>query len=128
MKPKRITLNVAALRHAYELLADTAPFNRWNLPDSHDVIFRVMRARDTAGDYEFDRKSRHIIRISARCVGSLFTLLRIMAHEMIHLYQAHTRPRTDTANVAHNAAFRRLSDEVCHYHGFDRAEFADLDA
>jgi hypothetical protein len=127
MKPRRkFKLTVALLRLVYEMNCETAPFKGWNLPDSHDVVFKVTRDRTTAGYHRF-YKGVHEIGISERCVGSLMVLTRIMQHEQIHLYQAHTEPRTDNPNIMHNAGFRRHSDEVCAIHGWDRMEFADAD-
>lgn len=122
----KIKLTRELLRLNYEMNAATVPFNKWNLPDSHDVIFIVTRSRKVAGYHEM-KNGQHYIGISERCVGSLMTLTRVMQHEMIHCYQVITSPRTDTPGVEHNAAFRRESDAICMVHGWDRMEFADAD-
>lgn len=119
------------LRMAYRLLAESPPFNKWGLPDSHDVKFVITRSNDTSGHYREYRRGRkfdsHEVAISTRAVGTFATLLMIMAHEMIHLYQAISVPRTDSANSMHNVAFRRYADEVVSYHHWDRKAFADID-
>jgi len=131
VKLQSFTLTPEMLRLAYRLLAETPPFNGWNMPDSHDVKFIVTRSRTTAGHYREWKRGRtfdsHEIAISARIVGTLDTLCNIMAHEMVHLYQVISSPRTDTPGVEHNTAFRRLSDEVVAYHHFDRKMFAEID-
>jgi hypothetical protein len=126
-------LNRALLKHAYELMAESPPFNKWNLPDSSEITFVVSRSRSTMGYHRFWKDGfiikslKHEIGISARCVGSLPLLLQVMGHEMVHLYQVHTKPRTDTKGVEHNPAFHRFSDIICRTHSFDRHGFADAD-
>jgi hypothetical protein len=123
-----IPLTPEVLRLAYRLVCETPPFNKWNLPDSQDVLFVVTRSRTTSGHYRWHRYKGvyiHEIAISARCVGSLATLCNIMAHEIIHLFQKITK--TETPNVEHNQGFRRLADEVCNVHHFDRLMFAEID-
>lgn len=131
VKLRSIELTPEMLRMAYRLLAETPPFNKWNMPDSHDVIFIVTKSRDTSGHYREYKRGRafdsHEIAVSARNVGTLYNLMSIMAHEMIHLYQAISKPRTDTPGAEHNTAFRRLADQVVIVHHFDRKMFADID-
>ena len=125
----KFRMTKSQLIQAYQLLSETEPFKAWNLPDATEIKFVVIRSRRMMGYYLNHRRSEieHEIGISERCVGSLMTLLRVMAHEKVHLYQHITKPRTHTPGVEHNAAFRKLSDEVCEIHGWDRMEFADAD-
>jgi hypothetical protein len=126
VKPVGLLLTVDVLRNTYGLLHSTEPFCHWGLPDKHDVEFRVMRMRDTAGDHEYlKRKKLHVIRISSRCVGTFHRLGMIMGHEMIHV--AEVELKTVSPGVMHNLAFLRMSDEVCACHGFDRMDFADIE-
>lgn len=121
-----IKLTKDQLRLGYDLLTETEPFSRWNMMDSSEIRFVVTRARRTVGYYVF-WNGRHEIGISARCVGTVNNLITFMAHEMIHMHQAVTKPRSDTPGVEHNMAFLRLADEVCKHHDFDRHMFADID-
>lgn len=128
---KSFDLTKEMLRLSYRLVAETPPFCNWNLPDSHDVNFVVTRSRITSGHYKEWKRGRkfagHEIGISNRCVGTLHNLIMIMAHEMIHLYQAISLPRTDHPNAEHNHAFLRFADQVTAYHHFDRRMFAEVD-
>jgi len=116
-----VKLTPELLEWAYELVNHTDPFSKWNLPDGHEIEFRVMRGKSVAGDYSRRDDGKHVIRISGRCVGTLSTLLEIMAHEMIHLHQATAKMETKSQ---HNAAFYKLATQVCKIHKFDPKAFA----
>jgi hypothetical protein len=105
-------MSVETLRAAYDLLNAQRPFNLWNLPDGEDVTFRVVRDRKTMG-----WASGTTIAISRSCVGHLDTLLRVMAHEMVHLHQH--RNKLEISGVEHNTAFRRDIARVAKALGFD---------
>ena len=118
--PKKFELSTELMERAYELVAHTSPFDRWNMPPPDEVVFRTTRSKNTIGDYHRDGAGRHIIRGSVHLVGSLFTLIALMSHEMIHLHQC--RAGMLTSNP-HDAAFHKLADQVCAIHGFDRRAF-----
>ena len=108
---------------AYEFLRMTPPFRGWRLPPADEVEFVVARHRRYLGYHRGLRHkvNSHEIGISDSCVGHTNTLLRTMAHEMIHQYQQ--RKRTETSNTEHNAQFHKLARQVCRYHGWDEKEF-----
>jgi hypothetical protein len=110
------------MAHVYDFLSHTAPFDRWNMPPSDEVVFAVTKSAVNAGDYYQNTSGRHVIRASARSIGHTLRLVELMAHEMIHLYQRQTK--MDTAGVQHNAAYHKLAAKVCKYHGFDPRAFA----
>jgi hypothetical protein len=118
-----IDLTPQIIAQAYELLRLTPPFRQWKLPSSADVSFVVSRHRMTIGYHRgLRRKIKwHEIGISSNRVGHTSTLLRTVAHEMIHQHQQ--RARTETANTEHNAEFLRLAKRVCKVHGWDEKEF-----
>jgi len=126
-RSRKLTLTVEQCRLMYRLLSETEPFNGWNMPDSSDVIFKVSRSRNISGYHKEWSTGEHEIGISARCVGTIPTLAAIMGHEMAHLHQCTTKPRTDTPGVEHNLAFRRIADRICEVHHFDRPMFAEID-
>lgn len=106
---------------AYEFLRACEPFRAWRLPHADEIEFRVINARDRRGHYCRGDEARHCIAVSAANVGHTETLIRTLAHEMIHLFQ---RERAlETPNTEHNAAFKRLARLVCLYHGFDPRAF-----
>ncbi len=115
----RITPEMLAA--AYEFLRASAPFRAWALPEADDVEFHVTAARDRRGHYCRGDSARHRIAVSAANVGHSETLLRTVAHEMLHLYQ--NESCSETPNTEHNAEFRRLVRIVCLHHGFDPRAF-----
>lgn len=107
------------LAAAYELLRQTAPFDKWNLPDSEDVTFSVLRTAKLFGDYT---TPPHTIRLSTRRHTRLTGVLATMAHEMLHLHLGEMGCHKDS--VRHGPAFRLLAGEVCVQHPeFDPAIF-----
>lgn len=117
MKP---FLTSEVLEACYEFLKVTGPFRDWNLPDGEDVKFVVDRHHSTAGWYLCDG-GKHTIGISSKCVGHTVTLIQVMAHEMIHLFQRDSS--METKGAEHNAAFKKLAHKVCAVHGFDPKMF-----
>jgi hypothetical protein len=103
------------LAAAYDFLESTDPFRRWNLPPSEDITFRVMRDPSARGWHTI-HKGRDEIAISSTCVKHSHTLIRTMAHEMIHVHERHAKACT---SGAHSAAFKRWAEQVCKVHGFD---------
>jgi hypothetical protein len=103
------------LRAAYNYLNETEPFCRWNLPDGDDITFRVVRDRINQGFHIYDN-GKHTIAVSKNQTGHTITLMGVMAHEMIHVHEQHSRACT---KGEHSAAFRKWALEVCAFHGFD---------
>ena len=112
-----LRLTPEMLATAYEFLRASAPFRAWKLPDADDVEFHVIGARDRRGHYCAGDSALHRIAISASNVGHSETLIRTIAHEMLHLHQR--EQRSETPNTEHNAEFLRLARMVCLHHGFD---------
>jgi hypothetical protein len=118
-----LRLTPEIIEGAYEFLRLTPPFKAWRLPHADEVEFVVSRHRSHVGYHRGPRRKvlMHEIGISETCVGHTNTLLRTMAHEMIHQHQQ--RCRTETPNTEHNAEFLRLAQIVCRHHGWDEKEF-----
>lgn len=114
-----LPLTPDTLKAAYDYLATTPPFSKWNMPDSDDVRFRVTRHKDRFGHY-CRVGGKHEIVVSTHLVGRTDGLMQTMAHEMVHLHQAEACMETP---AQHNAAFRRLASAVCRFHGFDEKVF-----
>lgn len=112
-----LPLSSDVLAAAYEYLSTTQPFSEWNLPDSEDVKFRVIKAPDVRGWYLLGHDGSHTIAVSSRCIGRTQSLIETMAHEMVHLHQGDVK--MDTPGAQHNRAFWKLADSVCGFHGFD---------
>lgn len=121
---RHLPLTPETLARAYDYLASTPPFARWNLPDAGDLTFTVAQHPHLYGWHDSrgrGRRKRHIIAISARSVGHTASLMTVMAHEMLHLHQALTGQ--DSAGTEHNAAFRKDAAAICAVHGFDAKAF-----
>lgn len=111
-----LPLTRETLAAAYDYLCTTPPFNKWNLPESADIEFKIIRSIHFRGWYSTNANGRHVIAISSRCIGRTTSLLETMAHEMVHLHQGDVRMET---KGIHNRAFWILAERVCRYHGFD---------
>lgn len=118
-----LPLTPETLAAAYDYLKSTPPFSKWNLPESDEVLFKVTRVRGWFGRYRWNGK-KHTIEVSSASIGQTQTLLRYMAHEMVHLHleDIGMESRTGGPNT-HNAAFRVLAAHVCKVHGFDPKAF-----
>lgn len=114
-----LPLNRDTLAAAYDYLVTTPPFSRWNMPESEEIRFVVDRHPGRCGGYRREN-GRHVILISSRCVGFSDTLIRCMAHEMVHLHQGDVKMET---GAEHNRAFWKLAERVCKVHGFDERLF-----
>lgn len=110
-----LPLTIDTLRAAYDYLATTPPFVRWNLPDGEDVTFRVVKSLDTRGWYRRVGQ-RHTIGISRNCIGRTDSLMEVMAHEMVHL---HEEQAGACGSGEHSRAFNRWAAQVCKWHGWD---------
>lgn len=110
------------LAGAYEFLRTTPPFRGWKLPHADDVAFTVNKHQLHCGTYQEGPGDRHEITISSVCVGHTDSLVRYMAHEMIHLCQAIAKT-VPKGKVQHNADFTRKAVAACRYHGWDSRLF-----
>lgn len=121
-----LNLSAAMLERAYDFLVVTPPFYTWGMPFADEVEFAVIRNENYLGFFSVQRRETAFgylsleewgkIEISDRCCGHTDTLLRAMAHEMIHLYQWHSGKDTRSK---HNADFKRRAKRVCEAHGWD---------
>ena len=123
-----MTLKLRPDRHlygAYDYLRKTEPFAGWKptLPEPDAVRFVVTRERKRQG-YFIVRDGFPEIGVSQVCIGSTASLMELMAHELIHLFQ--WIAKTETRNVQHNAEFSRLAKRVCAAHVFDPGQFHEL--
>jgi predicted metallopeptidase len=115
-----VPLHPEMLAHAYDYLRSIVPFSGWNLPDSEDVVFRVIKNRRVYGQARLDGP-KYVIEISEARVGRHEVLLSTMAHELVHI-NAHQSCFLNNRSH-HDAAFNKLADQVCKIHDFDRKVF-----
>lgn len=113
-----IPLDRDVLQAAYDYLCTTIPFSKWNLPDSDDVTFRASKKYENVHGrctYSWPGKPQFFIEINQRFIGQTDSLMRTMAHEMLHIHQKQIKAR----DRAHGPTFKRFAEEICRYHGFD---------
>ena len=118
-----LPLNPDMIEAAYNFLCTTPPFNKWKLPSSDEVVFRINLAEDCFATYRWDGEN-HTITVSLKAVAHTITLLEKLSHELVHLYleKEGLESKNGGSNV-HNAAFRKYAARVCKYHGFDPKAF-----
>lgn len=117
-----LPLTPEILRAAYDFLCTTPPFSKWNMPPGEDVKFRVLRGsphRLDYGEYQFVKR-KHVISVMRARTGHTLSLMVLMAHEMVHLYEQETGFATA---AQHTKTFLKLAERVCKYHGFDPKAF-----
>ena len=94
------------------------PFSGWSLPTIDDVKFVVSSDTDCLGTYVFDDElEKHIITISKEKNGHLETVIKTMAHEMIHM-KRYKSSHWDK----HDQVFRQYATKVAIELGFDPQE------
>ncbi|OFX03269.1 MAG: hypothetical protein A3E78_12080 [Alphaproteobacteria bacterium RIFCSPHIGHO2_12_FULL_63_12] len=111
-----LPLTPATLEAAYDFLRAMPPFSRWGLPPGDEIRFRVTSDPEAMGWHSVD-KDGHCIDISGEKVGHLVTLMKTMAHEMIHLRQDELGLKR-----THGKGFAALAHQVSKVHGFDPKE------
>ena len=114
-----IRLTPETLAAAYDYLATMPPFDEWNLPDSSDVRFQVIKSRAVFGQVRWNGTQYHM-QISSRMCQRHMTLIATVAHEMAHIFQ---HSSCFMKRNVHDRAFWLLADEICSRHDFDRAVF-----
>ena len=92
------------------------PFNTWNLPNTALINFVVTNEEDAYGTYVYD-DDIHIITISKAKCSHFETILKTLAHEMIHMKRYKTK-----AWDQHDAVFRRYAKSIANEFGFDPLE------
>lgn len=112
-----LPLNAEMVAHIYDYLNCLPPFDKWNLPPSDDIKFKIIKTKKIFGRY-YKVGDMHHIEISKGSVGSHAILISTVSHEMIHLHLNEL-----DACDEHGPAFQELADLVCKIHGFDRLTF-----
>ncbi len=107
-------MTARVMRASYEYLRETPPFRRWHLPPGEKLRFSVFTSDEDMGRCYPDPLG---IGVSRTYIGRTESLMVVMAHEMVHVYQMQ-KPEGFVL-VEHDAEFRRLAARVCAVHGFD---------
>lgn len=109
-------LSPVHLAHMYDMLRSLPPFDGWKLPDSDAIEFRTPARADVYGEF----KAPNLIVVSVSMHSHLDTIIRTLAHEMIHLAQ-HIQGKDNKAQ--HNASYRRMAKRVTSLYGWDYKAF-----
>lgn len=105
---------------AYEFIKTVPPANEWKLPPAEEVEFRVSKDRNTLGQHTtYKWTKEHIIVISSACISHGDTLLRILAHEMVHAACA----EAGLNQVNHSRPFWERAIPLCVNMGWDPKAF-----
>jgi hypothetical protein len=102
------------------MLLRCRPFSGWTtLPHPDEVRFVVEADPHAMGTYFHDEgeKWEHIVTISKEKCGHLDTVIKTLAHEMIHM-RRHKTTKWDQ----HDAIFRRYAKQIADELGFDPLE------
>jgi hypothetical protein len=113
-----LPLTPEILEAAYEFLRTWPAFSRCGLPNSSEVEFHVTQSTRAYGHYS--QRTSHAIYVSHATNGLSDTMLRTMAHEMVH--QA-LRLKGDPKFWQHGAAFKAIASRVCKHSGWDVKAF-----
>lgn len=111
------------LEAAYTFLRGLPPFSGMKLPEADDVEFAISRRDHEFGRYHWTGE-RHRITLSEKNIGSTFQLLKIMAHEMVHLSLEQDGLESYTGGLnTHNKHFRARAARICKVHCWDAKAF-----
>lgn len=111
-----MAISSSTVRATYEYLSQIPPFKRLNMPASESVTFEVNNDPACYGEYE----PEHVIRISRAKVGFLETLIKTVAHEMVHLHLYRTGYKEWDS---HDKKFEYYANRISTTMGFDPKEF-----
>jgi predicted SprT family Zn-dependent metalloprotease len=116
-----IRISIPIVEAAYELLKATPPFHRWKLPPVDQIAFHLTGSPTIRGTCSLSRnKDMFLLEVSQVCHHTVEELMKTLAHEMCHLREFMIGVRPD---VEHGREFRKLADQVCKAHQFDRGMF-----
>jgi len=104
------------LEAMYLMLCQMKPFSYWELPNTAEINFVITNEEDAYGSYVFD-DDIHIITISKAKCSHFETILKTLAHEMIHMKRFKTKHWDK-----HDAVFRRYAKSIADEFGFDPLE------
>ena len=111
-----MTPNSHSLEAMYLMLNQMKPFKTWDLPNTAYINFVVTDEEDAYGSYVFD-DDIHIITISKAKCSHFETILKTLAHEMIHCKRYKTRNWDK-----HDKVFRKYASQIADEFGFDPLE------
>lgn len=110
-------LTPETLEASYNLLKTTKPFSGWKLPDSEDIVFIVYKKLGHDGELAINNS---VITIAINGNNSsLASVLKVVAHEMVHLRQYQLGRR----KLTHGKEFKKLAAKVCAIQCWEASNF-----
>jgi predicted SprT family Zn-dependent metalloprotease len=79
---KLTTLTSQNLAHLYDMACKLPPFNKFKMPSSKKVTFRVIKNPEIYGCFD---EVEMEIQISSHACGHFTTIFQTLLHEMTHL-------------------------------------------
>ena len=112
-----IPITPETVRATYTYLLSFPPFNRWRLPPAKKLTFYVT---DFTGEWAEYNHEKHTLRVSTVNVATYDALIRVVAHELIHVREHVAGKWT----VKHDSAFFKESKRMILKHfAFDPLTF-----
>ncbi len=112
-----IPITPDTVKATYLYLLSFPPFSRWKMIAAEDLTFLVVAYSGEYAQYHAQRKE---LRVSSVNVAKQQTLLKKMAHEMIHVHE----DAIGKWSAKHDTAFFfRCRDQVCKHFDFDPCDF-----
>lgn len=111
-------LTSGKLEAIYLMLLKLKPFDAWKMPPTDEIIFQVTNETDAMGTYVYDDlQEKHVLTISKAKNAHLETVIKTMAHEMIHMKRGKTKYWDK-----HDQVFRNHAHKIAIELGFDPLE------
>jgi len=109
-------INENTVRITYDMLRKMPPFNTWNLPPPHKIIFEVNTDPTICGEFDVEPLT---MRISTHHQETFTNMMRTVAHEMVHM-KLYLEGKTHYDK--HDKTFRKLMFDFNDLYGYDRRE------
>ena len=110
------------LEGAYEFLRSLEPIRGWKLPHADETGFKIIRSKEYRGFHQPHTNGiDHTIEVSSYTIRHVDSLLKVMAHEMLHIKQR--LHGEEVRGVEHNKAFWKWADKICLKFGWDPGLF-----
>lgn len=112
-----IPITPETVKATYEYLLNFPPFCKWKMHAARNLTFLVTAYKTEYAQYDHAKKA---LRVSSLNVSKQQTLIKKIAHEMIHVHEDALNRNT----VKHDSVFFfRCRDRVCKHFDFDPADF-----
>ena len=109
----KTTLTSKNLEILYNMACQLPPFNKFKMPKSHKVKFKVIKNPNIYGCFDEHEME---IQISSNACGHFTTILQTLLHEMVHLA---LYVRGDKDFHEHGDKFLRIKNVYSELYNFD---------